>query len=202
VHSVIQRAEGQAPARGASPEAGENASIDARLDLAAKKVALREMEAQVGGPAEAPTPPAPPQIAGGSPGIVTIARDGKIITLSNPTAEQLAAATRGETRGQNGWQDVALAGTLMWSFAAMLWIVLAHRRRSHSLKKSDTSNEMSQRMARIENAIESVAVEVERISEGQRFTTRVLSEGAAVPVAVPPREARTVAEMTSGGKNG
>ena len=32
------------------------------------------------------------------------------------------------------------------------------------------------RMERMEHAIDSIAVEVERISEGQRFTTKLLSE--------------------------
>ena len=32
------------------------------------------------------------------------------------------------------------------------------------------------RMARLEQAVESIAIEVERISEGQRFTTKLLSE--------------------------
>ena len=36
--------------------------------------------------------------------------------------------------------------------------------------------ELHDRLERIENAIETMAVEVERISEGQRFTTRLLSE--------------------------
>jgi hypothetical protein len=35
------------------------------------------------------------------------------------------------------------------------------------------------RLDRIEAMVETVAVEVERLSEGQRFTTRLLSEGAA-----------------------
>jgi hypothetical protein len=34
------------------------------------------------------------------------------------------------------------------------------------------------RLARLEVAVESIAVEVERISEGQRFTTRLLNEQA------------------------
>jgi hypothetical protein len=34
------------------------------------------------------------------------------------------------------------------------------------------------RLARLEQAVESIAIEVERISEGQRFTTRLLSERA------------------------
>jgi hypothetical protein len=36
--------------------------------------------------------------------------------------------------------------------------------------------EVLDRLERMEQAIESVAIEVERISEGQRFTTRLLSE--------------------------
>jgi hypothetical protein len=35
----------------------------------------------------------------------------------------------------------------------------------------------------MEQAIDSIAVEVERISEGQRFTTKLLAERSAVPVA-------------------
>ncbi len=44
------------------------------------------------------------------------------------------------------------------------------------------------RLARIEQAVDAIAVEVERISEGQRFTTRLLAErapGAALPPAKP-----------------
>ena len=55
-----------------------------------------------------------------------------------------------------------------------------------------TNSQTDNRMARIENAIEAVAVEVERISEGQRFTSRMLSEGAAVPVSGADRAARVL----------
>jgi glucose dehydrogenase len=41
--------------------------------------------------------------------------------------------------------------------------------------------ESTQRLERIEQAIEAVAIEVERISEGQRFVTRLLSEGNRLP---------------------
>jgi hypothetical protein len=37
--------------------------------------------------------------------------------------------------------------------------------------------EVTDRMERMEQAIDSIALEVERISEGQRFTTKLLSEG-------------------------
>lgn len=37
-------------------------------------------------------------------------------------------------------------------------------------------SEVASRLERMEQAIDSVAIEVERISEGQRFTTKLLSE--------------------------
>ena len=50
--------------------------------------------------------------------------------------------------------------------------------------------DVTARLERIEHAIDSIAVEVERISEGQRFTTKLLSERTAAPpgpgAAVPP----------------
>jgi hypothetical protein len=36
--------------------------------------------------------------------------------------------------------------------------------------------EVMARLARVEQIVESTAIEIERISEGQRFTTRLLSE--------------------------
>jgi hypothetical protein len=38
-------------------------------------------------------------------------------------------------------------------------------------------SEVTSRLERIEQAVDAVALEVERISEGQRFTTKLLSEG-------------------------
>jgi hypothetical protein len=58
--------------------------------------------------------------------------------------------------------------------------------------KADT--ETAQRLVRMEQAVDSIAVELERVSEGQRFVTRILSEnralgaGAAEPVAMPASE--------------
>jgi hypothetical protein len=51
-------------------------------------------------------------------------------------------------------------------------------------------SEVTARLERMEQAIDSIAVEVERISEGQRFTTKLLSERTAPPpgagAAIPP----------------
>jgi hypothetical protein len=41
------------------------------------------------------------------------------------------------------------------------------------------SRETAQRLARIEQAIDAMSIEVERIAEGQRFVTKVLGDRAA-----------------------
>lgn len=49
------------------------------------------------------------------------------------------------------------------------------------------------RLERMEQAIDSIAVEVERISEGQRFTTRLLADrNGAAPQSTPAGGARDV----------
>lgn len=57
---------------------------------------------------------------------------------------------------------------------------------------------VADRIARIENAVDTIALEVERISEGQRFVTRLMSDpqqlgaGAAEPVVMPQGERAAV----------
>jgi hypothetical protein len=48
---------------------------------------------------------------------------------------------------------------------------------------SDTAN---QRLERIEQAVDAIAIEMERVSEGQRFTTKLLAERVAQPPSTPP----------------
>lgn len=43
------------------------------------------------------------------------------------------------------------------------------------------SDEVLARLERMEQAIDAIAIEVERVAEAQRFTTRLLSERAAGP---------------------
>lgn len=50
------------------------------------------------------------------------------------------------------------------------------------------SPEVATRLERMEQSLDAIAVEVERISEGQRFTTKLLAESSNTPV--PPQAAR------------
>ena len=58
------------------------------------------------------------------------------------------------------------------------------RKMDSDAKNPRVPMEVTGRLERIEQSLEAVAIEVERISEGQRFTTKLLSEGRA-PVGTP-----------------
>jgi hypothetical protein len=53
------------------------------------------------------------------------------------------------------------------------------REERHPLPQGDA--QAAERLARIEAAVESIAIEVERISEAQRFTTKLLAERTSGP---------------------
>ena len=72
------------------------------------------------------------------------------------------------------------------------------RRVNAEVKNPRLPSEIGDRLERMEQAIEAVAIEVERISEGQRFTTKLLSEGRsayearlAAPQGAPARDHAT-----------
>jgi hypothetical protein len=58
-------------------------------------------------------------------------------------------------------------------------------------------SEVTQRLERMEQMLEGVSIEVERITEGQRFTTKLLSEGRgagdarSIPSSAPPPDRAT-----------
>jgi hypothetical protein len=67
-------------------------------------------------------------------------------------------------------------------------------RRSMAVPGADADTQA--RLERIEQAVDAIAVEVERISEGQRFTTKLLSEFRALP---QPDAAAVVADRDRDG---
>jgi|SRR6267378_573340 hypothetical protein len=66
------------------------------------------------------------------------------------------------------------------------------------LKRLDVKREalgsgtIDQRLERIEQAVDAIAIEMERVSEGQRFTTRLLADRGS-PASAPPAPAASVA---------
>jgi hypothetical protein len=77
-------------------------------------------------------------------------------------------------------QAVDIAFGFFWMVAAIiigLPIARAFARRMDRKGGSpQVSNEVSAQLAQLNQAVDAIALEVERISEGQRFTTRLISE--------------------------
>lgn len=63
-------------------------------------------------------------------------------------------------------------------------LVRAKIRRDDRQALPSSTTASDERLARIEAAVEAMAIEVERISEGQRFVTKLLAE--RVPAKLPP----------------
>jgi hypothetical protein len=61
----------------------------------------------------------------------------------------------------------------------MLRTYLTHREKMKGLSMTKQGlGSSDERLARVEQAVESIAIEVERISEGQRYVTKMLNERA------------------------
>jgi hypothetical protein len=66
----------------------------------------------------------------------------------------------------------------VYAIRAIANAAVAHRREGSRVETGSATSVTDARLARIEQAVEAIALEVERISEGQRFTTKLLSEQA------------------------
>ncbi len=170
--SASQAAQARGDAAGARAEAAQ-----ARAEAAQARSEARDAarEANQG------------QEQNGSGAVITITKDGQSIVLDGASPEALARmgiqlpSPIVESDGPYVVGGLAIvSGALVMIVALTLWYRAKVRGTTqHAAIPAD----LMQRLARMENGIESVAVEVERISEGQRFTTRLLSDRA--PQEVP-----------------
>jgi hypothetical protein len=74
-----------------------------------------------------------------------------------------------------------LFGSVAYSINAIARAFIARRKDEGRLEGESVPPLTEARLARIEQAVDAIALEVERISEGQRFTTKLLSEQNQVP---------------------
>jgi outer membrane murein-binding lipoprotein Lpp len=92
----------------------------------------------------------------------------------------------------------------MFIFVVLLPLTIAYSRRiwrRGAAVVASIPQELADRLTRLEQGVDAIAVEVERIGEGQRYMTRMfatdgshraLGEGAAQPIDVKAREAAAV----------
>jgi hypothetical protein len=123
-----------------------------------------------------------------------LAETGHQLALAPGTL--VAAAEENQfTGGMNPDSIAALGGVFMifvlapiaFAAARMMW------KRTNRPVQQAMSDDASKRLERLEQGMDAIAIEIERVSEGQRFVTRLLSEGHAVP-ALPASQRGEEAE--------
>jgi hypothetical protein len=91
-------------------------------------------------------------------------------------------------------EEFLIFAGLMATLGCITKIILTtlNRRRAIADGSVTTLNEIAQRLGRLEQAVDATAIEVERIAEGQRFTTKLLAERGHQPVASDSGRGRVV----------
>jgi hypothetical protein len=137
--------------------------------------------------------------------------DQRIITLDKQIEEANAAVARAAAVPGAIMPDMpppprtgppeefwVIAGLILVPAAFILTVAYARRLwRRGAAAVASIPQDIYDRFTRVEQSIDSVAVEVERIGEGQRYLTRLMAErplspGAAQPVEVKQKEADKV----------
>ena len=131
--------------------------------------------------------PAPGVLTGETPapGVITIQRGGKTITIDGASGGGVIGGTSSTqfpfpSDIPPGVQSVATTSMVGLFLAIAAFPVFGFLKalvnRSASRQSALPSRDTTDRLTRIESAVDAMSVEVERISEGQRFVTKVLSE--------------------------
>ena len=80
--------------------------------------------------------------------------------------------------------DISVAFFVMVAFIIVgLPLARAFARRMDRRSEPAPASELAPRLDRIEQAVEAIAIEVERISEGQRYTTKAIADLRGLPSA-------------------
>lgn len=109
-----------------------------------------------------------------------IAATGRQLTAAQPG---LVASTEIPMNGD--MPDNYLALSIVFTLFVLFPVAFAMARnlwkRGSRPSAPSVSPETDQRLERLEQGVDAIAIEIERVSEGQRFVTKLLSEAAAVP---------------------
>lgn len=173
-------------------QAGQAAQNAASADKLAQDAlqtaerALQEARAAQGGPARVGGDVRIEQGAGGvtiviprgdePPGIVRLSADGKSISSVENMGTRSIIPRRNDM--PDGVKEVLRNGMSMVVLLVIFGPLIRAFIRRWERQPAKMSDDSARRLESIEQAVEAVAVEVERISEGQRFTSKLLADRA------------------------
>lgn len=153
--SVADRRHELAMELDATPEGAARAGMEARLALLDNRILQLETD---------------------------LAKTGRELSAASPVMVATTEDAMSRPPGDNFEEGLAVGGVSALLACATLYF-FARRRWKRALRSVPaTTSSDSGRLERLEQGMEAIAIEIERVSEGQRFVTRLLSES-------PPRSA-------------
>jgi hypothetical protein len=141
-----------------SPEGVARTGLEARIELLDKRILQLEQDIDIAGKAIANSP----------------------LALQSSEAEQERALPPGALSSSQ-ITGISIVGMLAVGMPLAIAAARVMLRRASVPKPSPQVLESAARLERMEQAIDAVAVEVERISEGQRFVTQLMAGKQAEP---------------------
>ena len=84
--------------------------------------------------------------------------------------------------------EVAIVAIVFGTTAGTILTLAKMKMRSNQQRSQIGDPGVDERLYRIEQAVDAMAVEIERMAESQRFTARLLSERLPTPEALPGAE--------------
>jgi hypothetical protein len=112
-----------------------------------------------------------------------LARTGRELSAASPVMVATTEERMSRPPSDQFGEGMAVGGVSVLLACATLYF-FARRRWRRSLRSAPVGTSVdSGRLERLEHGVEAIAIEIERVSEGQRFVTRLLSESQ------PPRSA-------------
>jgi len=125
-----------------------------------------------------------------------IAQNGRLLASAPPSSLPVSQESRSVDTPFGLSTDqitgITIVGTIFVLFPLAIAMARNVWRRGSRQAPAPVSIESTQRMERLEQAVDAIAIEIERISEGQRFVTRVLTEGSAPALSVGQKVAEPV----------
>ena len=122
--------------------------------------------------------------------IVAIENDieasGRVLRTGQVPAQIVLVPPRGSLSSASGTDDVervaSLGAMILLPIAAIyMWRAWRRRRRGGGRRDAEISAEQDSRFERLEQAVDAIALEIERVGEAQRYQAKLLTEANMMP---------------------
>ena len=108
-----------------------------------------------------------------------IAATGRQLSSAPAAFVEIAQRDNNQSQGTADFEEGMTLGVFsVLGFFAVVYAWRRFRRRKAPKRQTPLPIESDSRLQRLEQGMEAIAIEIERVSEGQRFVTKLLSESA------------------------